>query len=98
MRWGLDEVQPVFVLHGLVQIAVLEQRVVLFNAFIVLVFGFYFGDFSCARGEGMSLSLITHSCLPTPKKFDMPPYIFPITALKSTCSRGSVLIYCDGVF
>lgn len=38
MGWGPDEVQPVFVLHKLVQIAVLEQRVVFFNAFIVLGF------------------------------------------------------------
>lgn len=38
-----------------------------------------------------------HFCF-TYVKLDMPSYIFPITALKSVCSRGRVLVCCDGVF
>lgn len=59
--------QPVLVLHKLVQIAVLEQSCLL-QCFYLVVLGFFFGDLSCARVESMSLSLITHSSLPTPKR------------------------------
>lgn len=31
-------------------------------------------------------------------KSEMPSYILLLTALKSVCSRGSVLICCDSVF